>query len=293
MNRFFDFAVIRLAPADARGERLNIGALVFKPDGIDVRLAKRLDKVHAMSAAIDTEMLRGVAARFASMDEYARANGCTDIESRYRMLSRLGPYALSTLGKLDAFEGQYEARLESLLRDLVEPELAPKQSSNKRSSLLTQVKKAFKARRVLARAGETLDDHRIVPKYEVGEGMEADLVLKNGSYHVVETVDISRDDETLRRAISEVGISALILEQARMVFGVSQTKARLVYHASAYAERHAWPALQVAEHQGCDLLNWASADDQASLMHMAEFATPLPTRNKRNRRWTGGAKLFH
>ncbi len=288
MNRFFDFAVIRLAPADARGERLNIGALVFKPDGIDVRLAKRLDKVHAMSAAIDTEMLRGIAARFASMDEYARANGCTDIASRYQMLSRLGSYALSPLGKLDAFEGQYEARLESLLRDLVEPEPAPKQSSSKRSSLLAEVKRAFKVRGVLARAGETLDDHRIVPKYEVGEGMEADLVLKNGLFHVVETVDITRDEGSLRRAISEVGVSALILEQARMLFGASQTKARLVYLASAYAERHARPALEVAQHQGCQLLNWASADDQASLMELAALATPLlPTRS------IGQSNLFH
>ena len=278
MALFFDFAVIRLAPGDARDERLNIGAIVFRPDGLDIRLTRRLEKVRAISAALDPQALLDLINQFSTVDLYARESGCQDASSRHRMLARVGPLSLSGLGVLDATPELYEDRLGAILRDLVEPEPQPKHIREKRSRLLTQVKKAFFRERVLARKGETLEDHRILPGYEVGEGLVADLVLKNGVYHVVETVDASRDEDSIRRVIGEIGMSALTLDGARLRFGEAQTKGRLVYHASAYTERHAKAALDVAVNQGCELINWASDNDRGSFVSsLALLATPLPT----------------
>lgn len=283
MARFFDYAVIRLAPNDARDERLNIGALIFKPDGIDVRVSQRLDKVRAISAAIDADELRMAIGNLSTLDEYARSSGAESVESRYLMLSRIGPLALSSLGKLEASDGTvYETRLEALLRDLVDPEPAPKRLREKRSKLLTQIKKAFAKERVLAKRDETLDQHRIMTKYEVGDGLVADLVLKNGLYHVVETVDVSREDELLRKAISEIGVAALVLESARIRFGDKETKARLVYNASVSVEKQARCALEAAAHQGTELVNWASTDDRMRfVVGLTQLATPLVRRRPR------------
>lgn len=281
MAHFYDFAVIRLAPGDARDERLNIGALVFKQDGLDIRLTRRLEKVRAISAALDQRTLQDVIGQFSTIDQFARESGCQDGVSRHRMLSRIGILSLSGLGKVDATPALYEERLESILRNLVEPEPQAKRIREKRSSLLTQVKKAFQQERVMARKGETLEDHRILPRFEVGEGLVADLVLKNGVYHVVETVDVSRDDDSLRKAIGEIGISSLTLESARLRFGKQQTKARLVYSASAYTERHAKAALDAAVSQGCELINWGSDKDRERFVSsLVQLATPLPTRHR-------------
>ena len=38
MGRSYDFAIIRFAPDEVRGERLNIGAVVFLEDRLDIRL---------------------------------------------------------------------------------------------------------------------------------------------------------------------------------------------------------------------------------------------------------------
>jgi hypothetical protein len=100
--------------------------------------------------------------------------------------------------------------------------------------------------------------------------------------HVVETVDASGSDESARKAVSEVGIAALVLERARMKFGRDQTNGRLVYSASAALEHVARPSLEAAENQGARLVNWDSADDRAKFIQsLAMLATPIPTKRGR------------
>ena len=134
----------------------------------------------------------------------------------------------------------------------------------------------------MAKKDEDLSSHRILTAFELDDGLVADLVLKNGSMHVVETVDAASEDETAKRAISEVAVSALVLERARMRFGKDNTKAKLVYSASANLERVARPSLEAVENQGAQLVNWESADDRTKFIHsMAMLATPIPS--KRNK----------
>jgi hypothetical protein len=188
----------------------------------------------------------------------------------------------------------YEARLEAILKSMVDPEPAPPRMREKRSRLLTQVKDLFRRERVLATKDETLEAHRIVPSFELDEGLVADFVLKNGSMHVVETVDASSDTESLNKAISAIAVSALVLERARMKYGKDETKARLVYSATASLEKVAMPSLEAAHHQGAELTNWASADDRTRFIHsLSSLATPVP--RKRRARVVSGqdALRFH
>ena len=294
MARFFDYAVIRLAPSNARDERLNIGAVIFKPDSLDVRLCRRLEKIRAISASLNADTLKEVVESLGKLDDYTRERASCAVAARHEALSRVGPLALSALGQVAAInDDQYEARVEALLRDLVDPEPAPKLVREKRSRLLTQVKKALARERVMARKDEGLDAHRVVPKYEVGEGLVADLVLQNGQYHVLETVDVSREEESLRRAIGEIGASALTLESSRLRFGTDNTNGRLVYSASSMIERQAKGALDAVQHQGYELINWASQDARAKLIStIMQLATPLPSRRTSRRVATDGMQSF-
>src|SRR5262249_52532884 len=135
---------------------------------------------------------------------------------------------------------------------------------------------------------EDLSSHRIVTAFELDDGLVADLVLRNGSMHVVETVDATSEDETARRAISEVAVSALVLERARMRFGKENTKGKLVYSATADLERIAKPSLEAVENQGAELVNWDSADDRTKFIHsMSILATPIPSKRKKVTSVTG------
>ena len=164
---------------------------------------------------------------------------------------------------------------------LVDPEAAPAKLVKKRTKLSTAFKAALRIERVLARKGESLSAHRVVSNVQIAEGLAADFVLKNGAMHIIETVDASSDEATLRKVVSDIAVSALVLEQARMTFGASNTKARLVYDASSIMERIALPSLEAAAHQGAELVNWASHDDRRALIvQISKLADPLPTRKE-------------
>ncbi len=227
--------------------------MVITDDGLDIRVAKRLDRARAISAAMDTATLKSVVTGLRQIDDGLRSSGITDIDRRLSMLSHTGSVSLSPLGTFVADESSYEDRLSRIMQAMVDAEPAARRQREKRSRLLTQMKKVFREERVMAQKGEDLASHRIVSGLELEEGLVADLALKNGSMHFVETVDASGDAESPRKALGDIGISALVLERARMKFGDKNTTTRLVYNASPSLEKIARPSLEAAEHQGSTL----------------------------------------
>jgi hypothetical protein len=152
----------------------------------------------------------------------------------------------------------------------------------KKTRLFSEIKLAFKKQRVLASKEEGLDSRRIVAGHEVNEGLFADLILKNSVYHVVQTVETSGDENSVRRSISGIAVSALVLESARMKYG-PETNSRIVYQASAMLERFARPSLDAAQHQGAELINWASFEDRTKFVNtMSALAVSVEPDKKRN-----------
>ena len=257
---------------------------MFASDGLDVRVSKRLERVRAFSAAIDMDELRQTLIEFRSLDLRLRDMGIEDVSERLKYLSKTGPITFSDLGQFTAEFDTYEERVSSILSAMVEPEPATPRARIKRSHLLSQMKHAFRSERVLATRGEDLGSHRIVPRVEMDEGLVADLVLKNGAFHVVETVDASGEVESPRRTLGDIGISALVLERARMKYGAKKTQTRLVYSASAVVEKIASAPLEAAANQGALLTNWLSADDRGKFIHsMSSLAEPLPLKRRGRR----------
>jgi hypothetical protein len=261
----------------ARGETLNAAIAVFDGERADVRLPRRLDKLRALSNALDLDALRASVARLGELDQFVVDDGVDDLADRLARLRDFTGFEFSQPAWLEAPNHEtYERALSALLRNLVEPEPARLAPVRKRTRLMSIVRKAFAAERVLAKKGEDLNSHRIVTNYEIAEGLQADFLLKNGAMHVVETVDASDDHTSARKIVSDIAVSALVLEQARMTFGESATQARLVYEASSSLERIATPSLEAAAHQGTLLVNWASGDDRRRLLvELASLATPI------------------
>lgn len=286
MAHSYKFALIRLSSGDARGERLNIGLAVFLEDQLDVRLASKLEKVRALSAALDPDEVRNLMLGISDMDQRLLDTGVQDAQRRVKMIGQGSPASFSPVGEFFAIDSDtYEEQVTSILRALVEPEPAPRTLKVKRSRLLTQVKETLRSDRVLAVKGEDLSSHRVVPNLELENGLVADLALKNGCMHIIETVDATGGEEALRKAVSEIAVSALVLDRARIKFGEDRTTTKLVYSASASLERVALPSLKVAEHQGAELVNWASAQDRkAFLGNLSSLATPIPRKREKLKR---------
>jgi len=286
MDRSFKFSILRLSPGGVRDERINIGAVIFGDDGVDVRLPTRLDKIRVISAALDQEAVRDIARAIGDRDDEIRAAGISNVEARISAIGSFGPINFSEIGMFRCESTKdYEARVAAIFQSIVDPEPAPKVLRGKRSRLLTQLKRALRSERVLARRDEDLRSHRIVSNYELAEGLVADLALKNGVMHIVETVDVSSEDASPRRAVADIAVSALVLEQARINYGEHGARTRLVYNAMPSVEMAAQTCLDAAAHQGADLINWASAADQIKLISaLADLATPTETAAERRRR---------
>ena len=274
MAPYYSFAIIQFSPGGSRAERLNVGLAVLKDENIDVRVGRKLEKIKAISSAVDLSVLRHSLENLKLTYEQTRNIGAT-VEQRIQLLSQMSPLSLSKLGKFVATDAAaYESRVESTMRALVDPEPATRSIREKRSGLFTQVKRAFRSQGVLAHKDEDISSHRIVPDVELDEGLIADLVLKNGHYHVVETVDVATD-KNARKVVSDIAVAALVLERARMKFGNSNTRPTLVYNASSIVESIATPSLEAAEHGGAVLVNWASVDDRGRFVHLlASLAEP-------------------
>lgn len=147
---------------------------------------------------------------------------------------------------------------------------------------MTSLKAAFRDEKVLAKKGEGLDSHRIVANEPLAEGLTADLALRNGAMHIVQTVDAS-NTERARKAIQEIGISALVFEQARIRYDNMETRPRLVYSANSQMESSISAALNVAEHQGADLINWESRDDRTRfVVDLSSLAEPTIKQSRAN-----------
>lgn len=286
MARSYRYSIVRFRAHPVREERLNFALAIFHDDQLDVRPARRLEKLKAISAALDLDAVRDSVAALGEVDAVCRRSAAVMPQHRLEYLAALAPFEFSTLGEFHAPSAEaYEAQVTALLKALVEPEPAPAPEVRKKPTrLLRSVKMALKSEGILARKGEGLEAHRVVSNHQIAEGLTAELLLKNGAMHVVETVDAFADEAPLRRMISDVAISALVFEQARMTFGEDDTQAQLIYRASATLEPAITPSLLVAEHQGAQLINWESGDDQRRfLSYLAMLAEPVD----RSRKTTG------
>lgn len=279
MSGEWDYAIIQVGD-DRRGERLNAALAIFTPDGIDIRLPRRLEKLRALSAALRFDDVRSALENLSDLDRFARHSGATSPAERMKIIGEVCPFKFSSSERFVApTKRAYEEWVSKLLIFYVEPEPDLPRKVVRRTRLTTAIKKAFRQERVLARKGEDLAAHRVVANVTIADGLAADFVLKNGAMHVIETVDASSDIISLKKAVTEIAVSALVLEQARMTFGENATHSQLIYDASAAIEKLAAPSLEAAAHQGAELVNWSSHDDRRRLLaQIAMLAEPLPSK---------------
>lgn len=284
MSRKFDYSIVQLVDA-GRNERLNAALAIFSENHLEVRLPRRFDKLRAISAAMDLDDVKEALMQIPRLDKLARESGRNTVPARIEALTALTYLEFSNCAYFEASSSSiFEARVVQLMKTLIDPEPATLRFYPKKTKLVSLMKLQLRNEGVLAKKGEDLSRHRVVANVQIAEGLSADFVLKNGSMHVIETVDASDGDISPRKVVLNIALAALVLEQARMTFGQENTRSRLVYEASPEIEKVAKPSLEAAEHQGAHLVNWASERDRRLLLDdLIGLATPYDETRRRKR----------
>lgn len=210
----FPFAIIRFEPSPSRGERLNVGVVIFRPAAADVRLEPSYSRQILMreyGVGDDVSRLHGTLGMLA---EAGYDGG--KWEDAFRSLKLTPRWTLSEIGFFVAEnERVYEAEVRSILDDLVAPVGTARGPSNKRR-LTAELRAELERVEML---GAELDQGLVVPRLAIAMGsatLRVDFALKAKNVFLIQTVDLSGPDgpDNLR----EASFKALVADRARKKF---------------------------------------------------------------------------
>lgn len=283
----FEFAVMQFASHQVRGEALNIALIVNGPRGIEVLGSRRLDKISAISAAVSVEEVRDDLDR--ASDLIAKLIGeKRSFSESIQEFSLFSCLKLNLFGSIVAHDQQsFDEEISRLLTQLVEPEPAPPRPHKKRDTgLKADIRHVFKNNRLLAKKGDTLQNHRVISNHPISDDVVLDFALQNGALHAFETVDVSDASWSVKRAFNEFAISVFTLELAKISIKSQLVKPNLIYRSSSSIEEIVRNSLDTAESQGITLFNWNSNEDKIRLLEKVEkYAAPsasVPSDNASN-----------
>lgn len=252
MEHTFEYAILMAEPDPRRGERVNVGLVVFLPDRIDVRFSD-LAKVRALAAGDWAEYIKDANRRLMSLflpDQQPHA-----LMRRFSLLEPI--IRFSDLGwfSIERPE-QYEERVKSILATLVN---RPKPGARPKSTRInTEIAREFRRTKVLARPDEGIGDHRVVRDFYVSEEEElkADFLVRNGIYHVTATLDLRRASND----ISQATLKAVVLDKARQVFGAGSR--RFGVYAAPPAVTETRPHIAILRDYADETFNWLDPDQR-------------------------------
>ena len=261
MARSYKYAVLRVTPDVRRGESVNVGLAIFTASGIDVRILPSLSKVSALSGQIDLASLRQLPQTVAKW-----TSGVEDIETKHALLRNLGVVTVSGLGCFESLMPQdYEERVAHLMRTLVTP-LAARRVVQTGTKIKTALRSHFRGSKILGDSVTDIARHLVVPNYPIDtdEGLYADFVVKNGTYHVTETADFRSAHISTIGRVRVASYAAIKLDKAKQSFG-NQTKRFVVF-----AGREDIPAqpLNLLSDYADSIFNLDSPEDMANYMSL-------------------------
>lgn len=270
---WFEYALIRYIPNPKRGETINIGLIVFKEGEADIRVLDSVAKVRMIDGKTRQQDLLGFQESMQTLVKFASTP-----DEQYNLLAMFDNNVfLSNKGKFALDDlNQYEPKVTRLFRELVKP-FSMKSNEIKTERITTELKHKFETMQILAKDHSELTKHKVCANYPINEKMSlrADFVLKNGIFHVTETVDFNVND--IQSKLKETTLKMITFMQSKTTF--KDPACYFVYSASFAKESLIKPHLAVAEDYSTRLFNLSSKDDSTAYFEMmAKFSgTLLPS----------------
>ncbi|HCB0667878.1 TPA: DUF3037 domain-containing protein [Klebsiella variicola subsp. variicola] len=266
MNKYY-FSIIKLISDPIRSETINVGIIVQADHGIDIRLLKNEQKLKAVSNRFSLSLIED----FTSEIEWLY-----ELKDDFKSLSKLcssGSIQISEPGMFALQESaSYENKIDQLMKEYVQPAFTTERSKqNKR--IITELKQQFNRAGILGKSHNDLWNHRVVTNFPIAEeeGIYAELLLKNGAYHLTETLDLRGD--SLKQKMGDSALKAITISKAKSVFHAG-VKSFVVYAANSISEEKSGKRqLNLIEGYADNVFNLLSEQDMAIYFdHMFEAA---------------------
>lgn len=181
--------LIEYHPYRYRNECCAVGLLVLLPGReVQVHLAENLRKVRAMHPAVELDSLRDELLALGT-----KLTREPDLLSLYLSAPAGSLKISSSAGHIDYAHGdELQAGIKWALGYMVEPVRAPAQRERPSvSRLYVELKNYFADMGWLAALGQSIHDHRIIPRYSLSseEALNVDFALRNTAMHYLQTAD--------------------------------------------------------------------------------------------------------
>jgi Protein of unknown function (DUF3037) len=252
MANIFKYAILMAIPDQRRGERVNVGIVVFLNDRIDVRFAE-LSKIRALAGGDWDAYASDVRRRLLEQFETSKK-----AEEVIRTSPRLDPvFQASDLAwlSINSVE-EYEGRIKEILTSLV---IRPKIEARPKSTRInTEISRHLKNFKVLANRDETIDAHRVVRDFYISKEEEliADFALKNGGMHITATLDLRKSHVRL----DEAALKAITLDKAKQIYD-SKVKRFSVYAVSEGVQQFK-PHIELLKDYSDKAYNWQDESER-------------------------------
>ncbi|CAI1604640.1 Uncharacterised protein [Serratia ficaria] len=263
----YKYSIIRITPNPVRAESINVGFVVMTPTGPDIRILESAGKIKAITSSYSLDNLSDFAMKLESI--LVNALSLEDAVGFFQ-----GSICLSVPGTFRAGdEKDYNAQLNEINRLYITPEKSSTKSTISQKRILTELKDEFSKAGILGRNLHDIYDHKVVHKYPLAEeeGLYAELLLKNGAYHLTETLDLRTDN--IKQKMGDSALKAITMNTARSVLD-GEVKTFLVYAAETSSQQRKYShQLNLVQNHTDKIFNLLSKEDMTKYFdHMFSAA---------------------
>jgi len=251
MEHTYKYTILTAVPDPRRGERVNVGIVIFKDGGLDVRFRQASAKLKALTGATWESRIQSVEKLIKGA--YDKDAPAEDVLRRIELIDPIivpvGFGEINTTGGAD-----FEARIDEILSSLVLP---PRQLRAKgQSRINTEIANIFRKHKVLADSNESISKKKIVRDLPIApsEGLRADFALQNGRLHVASTLDLRKANTSL----AEAALKSITLDKAHDVYEKKRQKIRTigVYAVPSDMRAHFKQHIELLGDYADEIYNW-------------------------------------
>jgi hypothetical protein len=254
MVRIYNYSLLQAVPDPVRGERVNVGLVVFNKHGLDIEVfeSRKLMALtgHSWDAHIHDFSDVLAAIDDPSLTDKDRLENLRVVEGRL-LLSRSGWFEAST-------QEEYVVAVKGLAKSLVQ---RPRhRRAREESSVVSEISAVLRSAQILAKGGEALGTGKVLRGFAIEPGLEADFAQLNGALHVASVLDL----RSSQPRIAQAALKAVVLDRAGEINDGPVHKIGVIAVAPSRLP-------EVREHVAIlrrysdDLVNWEDPSDQKEL----------------------------
>ncbi len=255
MAPIFNYAVVQAMPDRRRGERVNIGLMIFGPEGVDLRISetRKLAVLAAGSWDADIDAFASAIRKLddPQLDARERMDRVALVENQFTSTSR-GWFEVRR-------QGEYEKVVGEIVDSLITRRKAPRTRDG--STVVAEISAELRGAEILASRDEELQSGKVLRNFRIGDGLEADFAQLNGQFHVAAVLDLRANSPRLAQA----ALKAVVLDRAQSVVPDYRVHKIGVFAAAPARLDELHDNLAILKPYADELVNWEDESDRKEL----------------------------